>query len=130
MGTSTCHIRSRRILIFVCSLRWHQDIKPENILVASYESQRSSEWQFKLADLGTSKYRSLKGYRRNDHLKQHIRNRHDLDQARIDTLWGGMREDMMKETMQKAESNSTTKKFHGTRTYGLQRFAYTFRSYC
>lgn len=40
---------------FACS--WHQDIKPQNILVVSGGSRCSHKWKFKLADLGISHFR-------------------------------------------------------------------------
>ncbi len=38
--------------------RWHQDIKPENILIVSNGARCPYEWQFKLGDLGLSHFNS------------------------------------------------------------------------
>jgi hypothetical protein len=43
-------------LIKAC--RWHQDIKPENILLVSNDAQSPYDWQFKLGDLGLSHFNS------------------------------------------------------------------------
>lgn len=37
--------------------RWHQDVKPKNILVKSSESKSRHQVQFVLADLGLSHFR-------------------------------------------------------------------------
>lgn len=57
MGTLSCHVGRLRLLI--CLRRWHQDVKPENILVVSNGSENTSEWEFKLADLGTSHFKRV-----------------------------------------------------------------------
>jgi len=36
---------------------WHQDVKPENVLVVSNGAKQPEEWQFKLADLGISHFK-------------------------------------------------------------------------
>ena len=42
-------------------LRWHQDVKPKNILVLSGDSNNPYDVEFKLADLGLSHFkRTLK----------------------------------------------------------------------
>jgi serine/threonine protein kinase len=38
--------------------RWHQDVKPENILVVSNGKRYPHEWQYKLADLGLSHFKN------------------------------------------------------------------------
>lgn len=45
-------------LVLSDSLRWHQDVKPDNILVLSNGSRLPFEWKFKLADLGISHFKS------------------------------------------------------------------------
>ncbi|KAL2073991.1 hypothetical protein VTL71DRAFT_7769 [Oculimacula yallundae] len=42
---------------------WHQDVKPENILVLSNGERRSQDWQFKLADLGSSHFKKIQSSR-------------------------------------------------------------------
>jgi len=37
--------------------RWHQDVKPENILIVSNKAEQVHEWHFKLADLGISHFK-------------------------------------------------------------------------
>ena len=37
--------------------RWHQDVKPSNILVVSNGQASPYNYQFKLADLGTSHFK-------------------------------------------------------------------------
>lgn len=48
-----------RIAKEVC--RWHQDVKPDNILVVSNGARCPYEWQFKLGDLGLSYFNSEVG---------------------------------------------------------------------
>ena len=36
--------------------RWHQDVKPANVLVLSYGAESAFDWQFKLADFGLSHF--------------------------------------------------------------------------
>lgn len=38
--------------------RWHQDVKPSNILVVSGNNDSPYDYQFKLADLGLSHFTS------------------------------------------------------------------------
>ncbi|KAG4434108.1 hypothetical protein IFR05_010417 [Cadophora sp. M221] len=42
---------------------WHQDVKPENILVLSNGSKNPLDWHFKLADLGISHFKRGKSLR-------------------------------------------------------------------
>lgn len=44
---------------------WHQDVRPENILVVSNGSTLPYEWQFKLADLGISHFKTTSSSREN-----------------------------------------------------------------
>lgn len=41
--------------------RWHQDLKPKNILVSRNEAISDFPWSFKIADLGTSHFESVLG---------------------------------------------------------------------
>ena len=45
--------------------RWHQDVRPENILVVSGGAQSPHEWKFKLADLGISHFIMVSSSREN-----------------------------------------------------------------
>ena len=45
-------LQSTNIYLF----SWHQDVKPQNILVVSSGSGNTRDWQFKLADLGISHF--------------------------------------------------------------------------
>jgi serine/threonine protein kinase len=47
-GYATCSSRSMQADVF----RWHQNIKPANILVMSKGKSSPYDWQFKLADIG------------------------------------------------------------------------------
>jgi len=38
-------------------LRWHQDVKPDNILIISNGIDSPYDWKFKLSDLGMSHFR-------------------------------------------------------------------------
>ena len=39
------------------SLRWHQDVKPDNILVISNNVDSPYDWKFVLSDLGLSHFK-------------------------------------------------------------------------
>ena len=41
------------------SHRWHQDIKPQNILIVKKDGLSPYEWTFKLADLGLSHFKAI-----------------------------------------------------------------------
>jgi hypothetical protein len=44
------------LILLTSRCSWHQDVKPENILVVSNGSEDILDWQFKLADLGISHF--------------------------------------------------------------------------
>jgi serine/threonine protein kinase len=43
--------------VFADFLRWHQDVKPDNILVKSNGIDSPYDWKFKLSDLGLSHFK-------------------------------------------------------------------------
>ena len=45
----------------VNSIRWHQDVKPTNILVSTRNGKSVYECEFKLADLGLSHFSTRRG---------------------------------------------------------------------
>ena len=44
-------------------LRFHQDVKPANILVVSNQDSSPYKWEFKVADLGLSHFKRVIGKR-------------------------------------------------------------------
>lgn len=54
-GEADCSMMRWKMLTEV--YRWHQDVKPENILVLSNGSKNPQDWHFKLADLGISHFK-------------------------------------------------------------------------
>jgi serine/threonine protein kinase len=58
VGSNLTHINAH------VNRRWHQDIKPQNLLVKSDNTKSSYEWPIKLADLGISHFsRKLASHR-------------------------------------------------------------------